>query len=344
MVPETNIQRNVAIETYRDEWLHSCLAFDTVKAESILNQALSLFPIESVCIQLMQQALHIIGEKWQEGFASVQQEHFATALAHNRIQAMISGTPNPLFDKTVLIGCPAGELHTFPGLLLNLFIRREGYKVVYLGADVPEEQLVETANRINPSLIILTAQRLPSAKTLALTAALLQSHNHPVGFGGRVFTRVPRLAALIAGYYLGDSLETSISIIKELVTQPGLLDMPYESIEGMKSLTRDYDEHRGLVEHKVVHILRSKSITLPNLQQINSHFGDTLSSVLFFGDLSLMNNDVIWVKKLYQKMDKSTNFATSYMNAYRQALIEEMGPSSSPITEWIESTFLKNHN
>jgi len=342
-VPET-IKTNLAIETYRDEWILSCLAFDTVKAESVLNQALSLFTIENVCIQLLQQALHIIGEKWHEGSASVQQEHFATALAHNRIQAMISGTPNPLFDKTVLIGCPAGELHTFPGLLLNLFIRREGFKVVYLGADVPVDQLLETANRINPSLIILTAQRLPTAKTLALTAALLQSHNHPVGFGGRVFTRVSGLTSLIAGYYLGDSLETSISIIKELVTRPGLIDMPYEAIEGMKSLTRDYDEHRGLVEHRVVHILRSKSIALPNLQQINSYFGDVLSSVLFFGDLSLMNDDIAWVKKLYQRINRSTNFEASYMNAYRQALIEEMGLSSSPITKWIESAFLENHN
>ena len=342
--PDTNIQNNITIEIYRDEWLRSCLAFDTVKAESVLNQALSLFPIENVCIQLIQQALHIIGEKWHEGSVSVQQEHFATAMAHNRLQTMIAGTPNPLFDKTVLIGCPAGELHTFPGLLLNLFMRREGYKVIYLGADLPVEQLVEAADRINPSLTILSAQRLPTAKTLNLSAAILHSHNHPVGFGGRVFTRVSALAALIAGYYLGDSLETSIFIIKKLITHPGFIDMPYEAIEGMKSLTREYDENRGLVEHRVVNIFKSKSIAIPNMQQINTFFGDTLSSVLFFGDLSLMNNDVNWIKKSYQRMDPSGNFAITYMNAYRQALIEEMGLSSLPITKWIESTFLENRN
>ena len=329
------------IVTFREEWIKACLSYDTVKAESTLNQAISLFPVERVCIQILQQGLSEIGEQWHIGSASVQQEHFATAMAHNRIQALITGTPSPLFNRTILIGCPPSEQHTFPGLLLNLLIRREGFKVIYLGADVPLEQLTETADEINPSLVVLTAQRLPSASSLSQAAALLTARGHQVAYGGLIFTRIPELTRCMAGHYLGNSLESSIVQIKEFTLHPQPFAAPEDTSPFMKNISEAFIEHRGLVEHRVTHLLRDQSISIPNLAEINSFFGDSLAAALALGNIEFMNPDIDWVMSLHHKEIQTTDLLPFYMRAYQQALSEELGADAAPITEWIIRTFIE---
>ena len=328
------------IDSFRGEWISACLSFDTASAESTLNQAISLFPVERVCIQILQRGLSEIGEQWHLGSASVQQEHFATAMAHNRIQALITGTPSPLFNRTILIACPPSEQHTFPGLLLNLLIRREGFKVIYLGADVPLEQLTDTADDINPNLVVLTAQRLPSASTLSQAAALLAARGHQVAYGGLIFTRVPELTRRVAGHYLGNSLEASIVQVKEFTLHPQRFVAPEEASLEMKNVSEAYVEHRGLVEHRVTHLLRDQSISIPNLAEINSFFGDSLAAVLALGNIEFMNPDIEWVMSLHHKEIQTTDLLPFYMRAYQQALSEELGADAAPITEWIIRTFI----
>ena len=48
-----------------------------------------------VCLEILQRGLSVIGSGWYEGKVSVQQEHFSSALAMRRLQAMIAANPPP---------------------------------------------------------------------------------------------------------------------------------------------------------------------------------------------------------------------------------------------------------
>jgi MerR family transcriptional regulator, light-induced transcriptional regulator len=329
---------NEAIESYRVSWVNACLDFDAATAETILNQALSMFSIEKVCIEVIQLGLRAIGDKWYSNAASAHQEHFATALAHNRVQAMIAGTPKPLFDKTILIGCPAGELHTFPGLLLNLFLRRQGFNVIYLGADIPLEQLTETVNQLNPNLVILIAQRLPSAKNLAKAASLIYSHDHPVAYGGLIFNTLPSLSTRIAGNYLGDSLEGSVEQVRNLIMNPISPVIPAEIPTELISLGKDFEEHRALIEHRVIQILREQSIEIPHLSEINVFLGDDISAGIALGSLDLVDPEITWVKNVQRGINNSS-LLIAYMETYKKAVQEELGSTGDPISKWISNTY-----
>jgi DNA-binding transcriptional MerR regulator/methanogenic corrinoid protein MtbC1 len=322
------------IENFRESWVNACMEYDSAGAVNVLNQAFSIFPLETVCTEVIQKGLRIFGEKWYEGTAIVQQEHFATAQAHNRIQAMIAATPRPVFDQTILIGCPPGELHTFPALLLNLFLRREGFNVVYLGADIPAEQLLETVDQAKADLVILTAQRLPSVKQLKKISLLLQSRNHPVAYGGLIFTINPSLINKIAGYYLGDSLENSISKVKELLRNPETQPVPSETSKELVVLADEFDEHRGLIEHRVTHLLKDQGFEFPNLPETNAFLGDDISASLVLGDMDLINQEITWVQNLKRK-HYDPKVILGYLEAYRRATSEELGHISSPIMDWI---------
>ncbi len=332
------------IGTFREEWISACLAFDSTAAENTLNQALSLFSIENVSLHVIQRGLYEIGEKWMSGAASVQQEHFATALAHNRLQALIAGTPAPLLDKTILVGCPSGELHTIPGLLLTLLLRREGFKVVYLGADIPIAQLSDTADSIKPALIILAAQRLPSARTLADSASVLSEHRHQVAYGGLVFTTTPELTTRISAHYLGDSLEGSIALIKSLAMQPQPVKPLQMQSETNSRLLAEFEEHRGLIEHKVLHAMRDNDKEFTALQEINRFLGDSIAASLALGNLGFLNNEVLWVGQLNRRVDVAGDIYPFYMKSYQAAIQQELGEVAAPIIDWFVSIENTRHS
>ena len=330
---------NSEIDSTRELWVKACLEYDTAAAENILNQSLSMFPVEKVCIGVLQKGLNDIGQKWYAGNASAQQEHFATALAHNRIQALIAGTPKPILKKTVLVGCPAGELHTFPGLLINLFLRRQGFNVIYLGADVPQEQLLETVDQLKPDLVILTAQRLSSAKTLSEISLLLNSRSQLMAYGGLIFTIIPALTLRIAGHYLGNSLENSIEQIKNLVSSPVLTVKPADISAEMQTLASEFEEHRSLIEHRFIHLAREKGIEIPYLQA--SHFlSEYLSAAITLGNLDFINPEITWLKDLKRQINNPSNLIT-FLEIYDQAVKQELEKIGTPINNWLALTILK---
>ena len=132
------------LEAVRREWISACMSFNEPLADQTLNQAFALYPLEIVCTEVLQLGLREIGEMWYRDEAIVQQEHFASALAHRKLDSLIAAAPPPTRSQTVLIGCTPGERHFFSPQLLTLLMRRRGLPVVYLGADVPLIKFDET--------------------------------------------------------------------------------------------------------------------------------------------------------------------------------------------------------
>ena len=110
------------LEQLRDAWVDACVDFDEQTAERILTQAFALYPPEVTCMQLLMPALAKIGESWYEGKYTVQQEHFASALAMRRLEALLAATSTPTRPERLIIGCPPGEEHTLGSLLLSLLL------------------------------------------------------------------------------------------------------------------------------------------------------------------------------------------------------------------------------
>ena len=65
-----------------------------------------MFPVEAVCVEVLQKGMAEIGSHWYENGASVQQEHFASGLAMRRLDALLSASPAPTRNQTILVGCP----------------------------------------------------------------------------------------------------------------------------------------------------------------------------------------------------------------------------------------------
>jgi methanogenic corrinoid protein MtbC1 len=330
------------IDILRKNWLEACYKFDSSKAEDALNQAFALYPVETVCTAILQKALNTIGNEWYLGQASVQQEHFASALAIRRIETLITATPPPTREQVVLIGCPPGEWHTFPTLLLNLLLRRNGLKVIYLGADVPLHQLEDTAHAIHLNLVILAAQQLTTAASLQSAALLLQEIGVPLSYGGHIFNRLPRLQERIPAYYLGENLFEATFLIEELVVAPISFSKIINLNETLQVSTRLFQAKRSSIEHALFNKLQKDGLQIDFILEANTFLGNGLSAALQLGDPAFLEADLEWVKRLLAGRQIPEQSLITYLAAYRNFTHLELGKAATPITEWIDSFIEQN--
>lgn len=325
------------IEILYQHWVEATLAFDSLKADEILNQAIAIYPVETVCTQILLKGISDIGNYWYLDKASVQQEHFATALASRRLETLIAATPRPTRLQTVLVGCPPQEGHTFSVLMLSLFLQRRGLKVVYLGANVPIEQLEETSTSIQADLIVLAAQQLSTAATLQSAALMLQSQGIPLAYGGLIFNRIRRLRERIPAYYLGGSLIDAVHQVERLVDTPTTYPTMISPHETHRGLAKLYQEERHQIEAALFEELHEMGLPSEYINEANYFFGNGLFAALELGDPAFLEADLGWVKRLISGRQISVDRLTPYLTAYSHAVRKILGEPGTPITDWIYS-------
>ncbi|HEX6384141.1 MAG TPA: MerR family transcriptional regulator [Anaerolineae bacterium] len=327
------------VDELRQAWLEACLDFDEYRAQHILAQAFAVYSIETVCFEILQAGLQKVGQGWYEGSVTVQQEHFTSALALRQVEAILAATPPPTREERVIVACPPQELHTFGPLLLALLLRRRGWDVVYLGANVPLERLETAVRSIGPNLAILAAQSLNTAATLLQMADLLHWLNVPLAFGGSVFDRIEAARQRIPGYFLGTELQAAPQAVEQLVEfTPPLPDLGPIS-EAYQQALDHFREQRAAIEADVHESAHVENLTAVELGNANDGLGDNIEAALTLGDMNFINANIEWLRGLlvnyHDRMPAET--IKTYLEAYYEAAQEHLDERGQPILDWFEA-------
>ncbi len=124
--------------------LDAAQSFDARAAQMAVAQSFALFPVEDACIHVLLPVLALIGDRWRLGQISLQAEHFITNLIRQHLLALGAAMPPASRDGCAVLGCVAGDWHEIGILTLSLFLRRQGWNVVYLGQAVGTSHLLQT--------------------------------------------------------------------------------------------------------------------------------------------------------------------------------------------------------
>lgn len=332
---------DTTLDSLRAQWIESCLNFSESSAEQTLNQAFAMFPVEAVCLEVLQRGMSEIGERWYENQASVQQEHFASALAMRRLDALLSAAPAPTRNQTVLVGCPPDEWHTFTPLLLALLLRRRGLNVIYLGASVPAARFSSTVKDIGANLVVLVAQQLVTAATLQRIALSLFGQEIPVAFGGRIFNIHPELPGRIPGYFLGHHLLAAIDEIdssfgrKFRALQPKLASPVYITAH------QAFIAQRGQIELTLKESIEPFATSSDDIQNGIHFLGENIAAALQLGDMSLVSAEVQWLKVLLQFYETPPEQLIHFLQAYSNAVNKNINGQGRPIFDWFAAEVAK---
>lgn len=332
-----SVEAGSTVEEMRRAWIEACLAFDETAAEQVLTQAFALYPPVMVCLEVLQKGLAEIGGLWYENDATVQQEHFASALAMRRLNALVAAAPSPTRPARIIVACPAGEDHVFAPLLLTLILRYEGWRVIYLGANVPTTRLETTIRRARPDLIVMTAQQLHTAAALLETARVLRDMEAPMAFGGRIFSTLPDLSNRIPGHFLGEGLQEVTEAVADLLRrQPPVPAVEPISPRYQRAIDA-YREQQAAVENRVWTILHSENntdISYEHTANANLHLARDILAALRLGDISLLGREISWTEKLLLNYSMPRQMLRHYLDAYGQAVGEILEEDGRSIAAW----------
>lgn len=334
-----NVSPGDNLRALRTSWINACMDFDERRADSVLAEAFALFPTETVCFELLQQGLSEIGMGWYEGRITVQQEHFASALAIRRLETMVASTPAPTRNGRILAACPSEERHTFSLLLITLLLRRNGWDVIYLGANVPAARLEPTLATAAPHIVILAAQTLYTASTMLPMAMLLQRERVLTSYGGAVFNFIPLLRERMPGYFLGEKIKNVPHIIEQLLTNPPPMPLYDQPTAEYQDALRHYIDKQPAIEAEVWNMF-DKSDMQAYVKNANKDLGQNIIAALTFGEMEILETNLEWVRGLlvnyhYRMPDAVMR---EYFQAYFRACDGIMDERGKVILDWFKTT------
>src|SRR5271169_4076249 len=157
-------------------------AFDEPAAQAVLDRLMSDLSLTTVLRDVVMPYLTELGERWENGTASVAQEHFATNVIRGRLAGLARGWGNGHGPRAVL-ACPPGELHDLALMVFGIVLNRNGWRIDYLGMSTPVEELTRTVEVRHPDLVVLAATLPENLEPLAVQLTAL-ARRAPLALAG----------------------------------------------------------------------------------------------------------------------------------------------------------------
>jgi DNA-binding transcriptional MerR regulator len=321
------------LEELRRAWISACKDFNEKSAEQVLSQAFAVAIPEIVVVEILQKGVAEIGQQWYAGQATVQQEHFASSLATRRLHALVAAAPPTSRAGRILSACPPGEDHEFALLLSTFLLKRQGWEVVYLGANVPLEKMEATLRATSPNMVVSLAQTLPAAASLRDLGVLLQNLGTPLAFGGAIFSQLPELIAKIPGHYLGNEIADVPRRIDQIGKAP-FSEFSYEPVADKFQLALEaYSGKQLVVEASVSEMLSQQHLPNSTMEQANRTFQEHVKAALALGDVKTLDASIEWVEGLLRNYGMPMEALSRYLAAYHQAVGQHLGDQGILISE-----------
>ncbi|KAB2951186.1 MerR family transcriptional regulator [Heliorestis acidaminivorans] len=196
----------------KERIIKSLNEYDEQSAGFAMEEALSLFSMERVALDITLPILHELGERWARQEITVAQEHFASNFFRARLATMLGALPVNRDRPTVMAACVPNEQHEIGLLIFSIYMRRRGFRVIYLGQNLPVDDLLSSFDELRPLIVALSIGKPESYELLLeFREALLERAeaidlNLKLAIGGRVIDFSTEKQTEIGNAYPGRSI------------------------------------------------------------------------------------------------------------------------------------------
>jgi DNA-binding transcriptional MerR regulator len=157
---------SVAI-AYVNDLVAAMLEFDETGFEKTFSAAVDRYGMSDAMLKVFYPLLHKIGIMWATEDAMPVQEHFASSVLRRKLMAAADALPVPKKKtKKILLMLPPGEWHEIGLLFANYLIRSKGMPTVYLGQNVPYENVSAVLKKTTITQVLLFFIARPDSANL----------------------------------------------------------------------------------------------------------------------------------------------------------------------------------
>lgn len=137
------------------------IEMDEDRFEKILSTNIIKLGFEDTILKVVYPFLTRIGVLWLTGAITPAQEHFISNLIRQKLIVAIDGEVGNSLGKTFMLFLPEGELHEISLLFSSYLIKKHGHKVIYLGQNTPNADLVSVYKMQKPDYLLTVITSSP---------------------------------------------------------------------------------------------------------------------------------------------------------------------------------------
>lgn len=152
------------------ELIAGARAFDERAVEAHLATAADLYGWPGVLDAVIFPVLRLTGDEWERGDLALIHEHFLSELVRRQLLREVARAPLNEDGPVAVLACPPTERHDLGLMGMWLSLRLAGVRVIYLGAEVPREALVEAIEQIHARAVVLCAVATSARADLGILA------------------------------------------------------------------------------------------------------------------------------------------------------------------------------
>lgn len=208
-----------------NSYLEALLRLDSDGAmNNVLKEVSSGLTIGNLFNHVIYPVQQEIGRLWQENQITVLQEHYCTAATELLIARLRSRLIAGSRQVRALALCPQDEQHCLAMKMFAELLESDGWKVTYIGADVPPRDVLKYVETHNPDLVALSAATpLALKRTRELIAFIRQlppNGTPRILVGGSVLKSDPDLWKTLGADDFSPDLSSGMDAANRLVSQP----------------------------------------------------------------------------------------------------------------------------
>jgi methanogenic corrinoid protein MtbC1 len=139
-----------------DNCLEAVKDYDGKKLETILLKASSKMSQPQLIESLIIPLVYKIGDMWQDGNMRVSNEHLASAVIRSFLTNLLERHKHQENAPIILSATPNGQEHELGALIAGVVAASLGWKVIYLGSNLPMEEIVAVTESLKVKVVALS--------------------------------------------------------------------------------------------------------------------------------------------------------------------------------------------
>ncbi len=143
-----------------EDYVHKCyaavLAFDAHGLESHFENAIVELGTEVFIEKLLNPLLTLIGDRWRTGELRPVHEHMASAIVRSLTYILRNNNPCSPDAPRMIVTTPINQLHELGALLAGIIAELKGWRVTYLGANLPAEEIAAAVRYTSATAVTIS--------------------------------------------------------------------------------------------------------------------------------------------------------------------------------------------
>lgn len=193
--------------------------FNEAILENAYNEAMALYPIETVTQKLLLPLLAKLGNRWASGDGTVAEEHFFGVYLRNKLGARFHHRKRLDSGPKLIMACVPDDRHEIGLLLFALAAYDQNFRCILLGADMPLEDLPDAVTHSESQAIVLSASFPGNINNLAAQiSALVKRSSVPVFVGGSASVTYRTQIQEAGAHVLGSDFDGGLKKINAILS------------------------------------------------------------------------------------------------------------------------------